>query len=85
MPSCLVLEMPNAVPMKPSEEHLPVDISGEVQSPAIGTLFHLVPKHVCTTVNNFNQCVVIEAGEVSGVEDISARGRHAPLRLKAAD
>ncbi len=85
VPSCLVLEMPNAVPMKPSEEHLPVDISGEVQSPAVGTLFHLVPKHVCTTVNNFNQCVVIEGGEVSGVEDISARGRHAPLRLIAAD
>ena len=79
VPSCLVLELSHAVPMKPSEEHLPVDVSGEHEAPAVGTLLHLVPKHVCTTVNNFNHCVVIEGGEVLGVEDISARGRHAPL------
>ena len=85
VPSCLILELPHAVPMKPSEEHLPVDVSGEVQAPAVGTLLHLVPKHVCTTVNNFNHCVVIEGGEVIRVEDISARGRHAPLRVIVAD
>lgn len=83
VPSCLILEMPHAVPMKPSEEHLPVDVSNEAQAPAIGTLVHLVPKHVCTTVNNFNHCVVIENGEAVRVEDISARGRHAPLQFTA--
>ena len=83
VPSCLVLEMSHALPMKPSEEHLPVDVSSEDQSPAVGTLLHLVPKHVCTTVNNFNHCVVIEGGEIVGVEEISARGRHAPLQLAA--
>ena len=81
VPSCLVLELPDAVPMKPSEEHLPVDLSYEAAAPAIGTLLHLVPKHVCTTVNNFNHCVVIENGEVVRVENISARGRHAPMQL----
>ena len=60
VPSCMVLELPGAVPLKPSEEHLPVDVSGEDHAPAVGTLVHLVPKHVCTTVNNFNHCVVIE-------------------------
>jgi D-serine deaminase-like pyridoxal phosphate-dependent protein len=50
----------------------------------VGMLVHLVPKHVCTTVNNFNHCVVIEGGEVIGVEVISARGRHAPLQLTVA-
>jgi D-serine deaminase-like pyridoxal phosphate-dependent protein len=84
VPSCFVVELPNAIPMKPSEEHLPVDVSGEVNPPAVGTLLHLVPRHVCTTVNNFNHCVVIEGGEVIGVEDISARGRHAPLQLTFA-
>jgi len=81
VPNCAVLEMPHAVPLKPSEEHLPVDVSAAEQAPSVGTLLHLVPKHVCTTVNNFDHCVVIEGGEVIGVEAISARGRHAPLRV----
>ena len=84
VPSCLILELPNAVPLKPSEEHLPVDVSTEDKPQRVATLLHLVPKHVCTTVNNFNHCVVIEGGEVIGVEDISARGRHAPLHLATA-
>ena len=81
VPSCLILELPAAVPQKPSEEHLPVDVSALDEAPAVGTLVHLVPKHVCPTVNNFNHCVVIEGGRVTGVESITARGRHAPLSL----
>ncbi len=78
VPSCLILEMPDATPLKPSEEHLPVNVSGR-DNVSVGTLVHLVPKHVCTTVNNFSHCVVIENGQVTGVETVTARGRHAPL------
>ena len=82
VPSGLILEMPDATPLKPSEEHLPVDVSSAAASVAVGTLLHLVPRHVCTTVNNFNHCIVIENGRVTGVETITARGRHAPLPME---
>jgi D-serine deaminase-like pyridoxal phosphate-dependent protein len=77
-PNGLILEMPEASVLKPSEEHLPVDIPDAATVP-LGTLVHLVPRHVCTTVNNFDHCVVIEAGKVTAVEPITARGRSAPL------
>ncbi len=78
VPSGLILEMPDATPLKPSEEHLPVEL-GDSQSPALGALLHLVPKHVCTTVNNFTHTLVVEGGKVIGVESVTARGRHSPL------
>ena len=46
---------------------------------ALGTMVHLVPKHVCTTVNNFTHALVVESGKVTGVESVTARGRHSPL------
>ncbi len=78
VPSGLLLETPDAIPLKPSEEHLPVELK---QFLPLGTLLHLVPKHVCTTVNNFTHCIVVEGGKVTGVESVTARGRHAPLEL----
>ncbi|MGI4853618.1 MAG: alanine racemase [Janthinobacterium lividum] len=78
LPSGIILEMPDANPLKPSEEHLPVELASGT-SAALGTLLHLVPKHVCTTVNNFTYTLVIADGTVTGVESVTARGRHAPL------
>ncbi|MGI4758195.1 MAG: alanine racemase [Janthinobacterium lividum] len=78
VPSGLILELPEANPLKPSEEHLPVEMNGG-ESIALGSLLHLVPKHVCTTVNNFTHTLVVEGGEVTGVESVTARGRHSPL------
>ncbi len=78
VPSGLILELREATPLKPSEEHLPVELTGG-DSVSLGTLLHLVPKHVCTTVNNFTHTLVVEDGKVTGVESVTARGRHSPL------
>ncbi|NOT07469.1 MAG: D-TA family PLP-dependent enzyme [Gemmatimonadales bacterium] len=62
-------------PRHPSEEHLPVDLATGVPLPARGTLLFLVPTHVCPTVNNFDEAVIIENGTIAGIEKVTARGR----------
>jgi D-serine deaminase-like pyridoxal phosphate-dependent protein len=66
-------------PLKPSEEHLPVDvIHGGV--PAIGSHVYLIPKHVCPSVNNFDHAIIVENNKITGVERVTARGREVPVR-----
>jgi D-serine deaminase-like pyridoxal phosphate-dependent protein len=64
--------------LKPSEEHLPIEVAaGEV--PAIGELLYLIPRHVCPTVNNFDDAVIVEGGRAVSIERVTARGHEAPL------
>ncbi|MFM8933066.1 MAG: sulfatase-like hydrolase/transferase, partial [Gemmataceae bacterium] len=46
-------------PGKPSEEHLPIEIPEGVSLPAVGDLIYILPRHVCPTVNNFNDAVLV--------------------------
>lgn len=78
IPSGLILELAGAEPLKPSEEHLPV-VLADSAGIEIGTLVRIVPRHVCTTVHNFDYCVVVRDGNVVGAEEISARGRGLPI------
>lgn len=82
VPTCVVAGRDNMNPLKPSEEHLPIEISGGA-IPAIGELLYLIPRHVCPTVNNFDDAVIIEGGRVMGVEHVTARGHEAPLAMAA--
>jgi D-serine deaminase-like pyridoxal phosphate-dependent protein len=66
--------------LKPSEEHLPVDAGVAGQVPALGTQLYLVPRHVCPTVNNFDEALIVVDGEVRGIERVTARGHESPLR-----
>jgi D-serine deaminase-like pyridoxal phosphate-dependent protein len=78
VPTCMVAGRANLVPLKPSEEHLPIEVSaGEI--PAIGELLYLIPRHVCPTVNNFDDAVIVEGGRAVSVERVTARGHEAPL------
>lgn len=77
IPTCEVLDRPDLTPDNPSEEHLPINCSGAV--PAIGERLYLVPRHVCPTVNNFDEALIIEDGRVSGIERVTARGHERPL------
>ena len=50
----------------------------------LGSLNHLVPRHTCPTVNNFDSALIITGGKVSGVERVTARGHEMlPLALGA--
>lgn len=71
VPTCAVLERPDLKPQKPSEEHLPIE---GTNLPGIGEKLYLVPRHVCPTVNNFDRALIIEDGNVSSVQPVSARG-----------
>lgn len=80
VPTCAVLGHPELEPMTPSEEHLPMKVSGSV-TPRIGDTLFLVPRHVCPTVNNFDEAVIVQSGYALRVEPVSARGRERPIRL----
>ncbi len=78
VPTCAVAGRADMIPLKPSEEHLPIEISGGAV-PAIGELLYLIPRHVCPTVNNFDDAVIVENGRVVAVEHVTARGHEVPL------
>lgn len=80
VPTCVVAGHADFEPLKPSEEHLPVDVPAAGEVPAIGTHLYLVPRHVCPTVNNFDHALIIEGGRVTAVELVTARGREKALR-----
>jgi D-serine deaminase-like pyridoxal phosphate-dependent protein len=75
----LVVGHPELTPLSPSEEHLPLAVSEGGASPAVGDVLYLMPRHVCPTVNNFDDALLVRNGEIESVEKVSARGREAPL------
>jgi len=77
IPTCAVAGRPDMTPLKPSEEHLPIEVNGP--RPAIGEALYLIPRHVCPTVNNFDDAVIVAGGKVVGVEHVTARGHEAPV------
>ena len=83
VPTCEALGWPGLVGLKPSEEHLPLDVvSGEM--PARGEMLYLIPSHVCPTVNNFDRAFIIRDGKVESIEAVTARGREYFVSAAAA-
>ena len=79
VPTCLVVGHPELTPLSPSEEHLPLAVAEGTVPPQLGELLYLMPRHVCPTVNNFDDALIIRNGRIESVEKVSARGREAPL------
>jgi D-serine deaminase-like pyridoxal phosphate-dependent protein len=78
-PVAAALGHPELAARRPSEEHLPFDVSFGPPPPR-GTLLHLFPRHVCPTVNLAEECVLVEGGAVAGVEPVGARAHELRLR-----
>ena len=81
-----VLGYPNLSAGKPNEEHLPLHVRAGVSAtwsqeglPRIGDKLHLLPRHICPTVNNFDDAVIVRKGHVIGMERVTARGHEKPL------
>ena len=70
---------PELTPLSPSEEHLPLAVAEGAAGPQIGDALYLLPRHVCPTVNNFDCALLVRDGKIEAVENVSARGREAPL------
>lgn len=83
VPTCTVLEHETFRPLKPSEEHLPINCGTPDACPAVGDQLYLLPRHVCPTVNNFDEALFVEDGRIGPVERVSARG-HETLLLRSA-
>lgn len=81
VPTCVVLGHPGLEPLAPSEEHLPVRVADAASVPEIGELLFLVPRHVCPTVNNFDDAVIVSGQKLIAVEPVSARGRERPIHI----
>lgn len=79
VPTCAILGRPDLQPLKPSEEHLPIAVPAGSPMPAIGEILYLVPRHVCPTVNNFDEAVIVRRNRIDAVERVAARGRETPV------
>ncbi|MBZ5629002.1 MAG: D-TA family PLP-dependent enzyme [Acidobacteriia bacterium] len=79
IPNCEILGRPDLKPLRPSEEHLPIEAPPGAPVPAVGEVIYIVPRHVCPTVNNFDHALLVRGGRIVAVEPVSARGREAPL------
>lgn len=80
VPTCTVIGRPDLRPLKPSEEHLPMEVVNGGARPEIGEALYLVPRHVCPTVNNFDDAILVTGNRVTGIERVTARGHEAPLK-----
>ena len=83
LPTCAVAGHPDCTPLKPSEEHLPIEVRSGSR-PEIGEPLYLIPRHVCPTVNNFDEALIIESNRIVGIERVTARGHESPLRKATA-
>jgi D-serine deaminase-like pyridoxal phosphate-dependent protein len=84
IPTCVVLGHPKLTPLTPSEEHLPMQVASGATGPQVGEVLYLLPRHVCPTVNNFDDALVVRDGAIESVEKVTARGREMPL-LRSRD
>ncbi len=84
VPTCVVVGHPELTPLSPSEEHLPFAVAEGAAGPQVGEVLYLLPRHICPTVNNFDQALLVRNGNIESIEDVSARGHDAPL-LQTAD
>ncbi len=80
VPTCAVLGHPEWEPVRPSEEHLPIDLPPDAEAPEIGTQLYLVPRHICPTINNFDAAAIVSGGRAVRLEEVTARG-HEPGAL----
>lgn len=81
VPTCAVVGRPDLVPLKPSEEHLPIEVKGGAR-PEIGEALYLIPRHVCPTVNNFDDALIVTGQRPAAIEPVTARGHEAPLPIR---
>src|SRR6202008_1711868 len=79
VPTCVVVGHPELTPLSPSEEHLPLAVQEGAAAPQIGDPLFLLPRHICPTVNNFDQAVLVRNEAVESIEQVSARGHEPPL------
>ncbi len=72
-----IVEYPDAIVEKLSEEHAVVDLSACGARPEVGERVRIIPNHVCVVSNLFDRAYLLDEGAVADVVDIAARGKSA--------
>jgi D-serine deaminase-like pyridoxal phosphate-dependent protein len=85
VPTCVVLGHPELTAIGPSEEHLPFTVNEGVVPPPVGEVLYLLPRHICPTVNMFNDALIIRGGAIESVQSVTARGRENPALLRGGN
>lgn len=73
-PRVSLLDLPDAVPVVHSEEHLTIE-TGRAGDFKVGDCLYGVPYHVCPTVALHREAIVVESGRVVGRWQVAARDR----------
>lgn len=73
-----VLDHPEVVVARMSEEHGILDLSHTDWRPRVGERVRLVPNHVCIVVHLFDEIVGVRGAQVETRWPVAARGRTAP-------
>ena len=83
VPTCAVVGHAELTPLNPSEEHLPLGLREEMSRPQVGEVLYLLPHHSFPTANNFDFALLEQNSKIMSIEEVSARGREAPLLGRA--
>lgn len=70
----LLLDYPDALIDRLSEEHGMVDLSRSAKKPALGERVRVLPNHVCVVTNLHDEVVASRGGMVEGIWPVVARG-----------
>ena len=80
-----LLNLPGAVAGPQSEEHWVFEVDPD-QTPAIGTVLYVWPRHICPSTEHYDEvAVVTDGGQVTEWWPVTARGRAAELRGRIPD
>jgi D-serine deaminase-like pyridoxal phosphate-dependent protein len=69
-----VVEYPEAVIVRFSEEHGAVDLSGCKKKPEVGEIVSVIPNHTCVVTNLHDELIGVRKGRVEVVWTVAARG-----------
>jgi D-serine deaminase-like pyridoxal phosphate-dependent protein len=81
VPTCIALGHSELSAIGPSEEHLPFTVKDGAEPPPVGEVLYLLPRHICPTVNLFDDALIVRGGAIESVESVTARGRETPTAL----
>lgn len=70
-----IVEYPDAVVTKLSEEHAVVDLSACTDKPQVGTRVRVIPNHACVVTNLFDKVHLMRGTVVEEVLEVAARGK----------
>src|SRR5690606_30542362 len=70
-----IVEYPDAIAAKLSEDHAVVDLSASAAKPQVGARVRVIPNHVCVVSNLFDKVHLMRGTVVEEVLNVAARGR----------